>query len=354
MARFFVLRGERTRMIRTGLIGYGLGGMAFHAPLIHAVPELDLAAIVTSRPAPVHERYPEVEVVPDVATLLADPAIELVVVSTPNDTHFPLAKAALEAGKHVVIDKPFANTVAEAEALIALAGAQGRLLTVFHNRRSDSDFLTLRTLLDQGSLGDITLYEARWDRFRPALRDSWHENAGPGGGVLIDLGPHLIDQALALFGTPEVVTADIVAQRQGSLVDDYFELTLQYGRVRAVLSSAAIVPAPRPRFAVHGTRASFVKHGVDPQEAQLRAGGRADDPGHGIEDPAQYGVLVSSNGARQPVPSERGDYRHFYSGVAQAIAGQIPPPVTTADALATLRIIELARQSAAEGRSLPF
>ena len=341
-------------MIRTGLIGYGLGGMAFHAPLIESVPELELAAIVTSRAASVHERYPQVQVIADVGTLLADPDITLVVVSTPNDTHFRLAEAALKAGKHVVIDKPFANTVAEAEVLIALAEAKGRVLTVFHNRRWDSDFLTLRKLLGAQRLGDVTLYEARWDRFRPALRDSWHENAGPGGGVLIDLGPHLIDQALALFGPPERVTADIVAQREGSLVDDYFELTLHYGRMRAVLSSAAIVPAPRPRFAVHGTGGSFVKHGLDPQEMQLRAGGRADDPGHGVEDPAQQGTLTLSDGSKQTVASERGDYRHFYSGVARAIAGSEPPPVSPGDALAVLRIIELARQSAHEGRSLPF
>lgn len=341
-------------MIRAGLIGYGLGGMAFHAPLIHAVPELVLAAVVTSRADLVQERYPQVEVVADVATMLADPSIELVVVSTPNDTHFPLAKAAIEAGKHVVVDKPFANTIAEAEALVALAEAKGRMLTVFHNRRWDSDFLTLRTLLDQGRLGEITLYEAHWDRFRPALRDSWHENAGPGGGNLIDLGPHLIDQALALFGHPEWVTADLIAQRQGSLVDDYFELTLHYGRMRAVLSSASIVPAPRPRFAVHGTQASFVKHGLDPQEAQLRAGGRPDDPGYGVEEPAQYGTLIASDGSRQPVSSERGDYRRFYSGVAQAIAEQEPPQISPADALAVMRVIELARRSAIERRSLPL
>jgi scyllo-inositol 2-dehydrogenase (NADP+) len=235
-----------------------------------------------------------------------------------------------------------------------LAEARGTLLSVFHNRRWDGDFLTLRNLIDQGKLGEITLYEARWDRFRPGLRDSWHETAGPGGGNLIDLGPHLIDQALTLFGDPEKVAGDIIAQREGSLVDDYFELTLHYGGMRAILSSASIVPAPRPRFAVHGTQASFVKYGIDPQEARLRAGGRADDPGHGVEDPAHYGVLVSSDGSKQPVPSERGDYRRFYAGVAQAIETQAPPPVPPVDALAGLRIIELARQSAAEGRTLPF
>jgi len=341
-------------MIRTGLIGYGLGGLAFHAPLIDAVPALELAAIATSRAAAVHERYPAVTVLPDAAALLADPDIALVVISTPNDTHFALARAALEAGKHVVIDKPFANSVAEAETLIALAEAQGRLLSVFHNRRWDGDFRTVRTLIETGRIGDITLYEARWDRFRPGLRGNWHEDVGPGGGILIDLGPHLIDQALTLFGPPERITADIFSQREGSQVDDYFDLTLHYGRMRVLLSSAAIVPAPRPRFAVHGTRASFVKYGVDPQEAQLRDGGRADAPDHGVEDAAQYGQLIGSDGNRETIATERGDYRCFYAGVARAIAEGAPAPVSPADALAGLRVIELARQSAAEGRSLPF
>jgi scyllo-inositol 2-dehydrogenase (NADP+) len=341
-------------MIRTGLIGYGLGGSAFHAPLIDAVPEIELAAIATSRSEAVRDRYPDVQVVPDASVLLSNPGIEMVVISTPNDTHFPLAKAALEAGKHVVIDKPFANSVAEGQALVDLARSRGKLVSVFHNRRWDSDFLTVRKLLDAGTLGDITLYEARWDRFRPALRDNWHELAGPGGGVLIDLGPHLIDQALALFGPPESVTADIAAQREGSQVDDYFELTLHYGRMRVILSSASIIPAPRPRFAVHGTRASFVKHGLDRQEAQLRAGGRADDPQHGIEDEAQHGEMIAGDGSRQPIVSQAGDYRRFYSGVARAIAGEGTLPVSPADALAGLRIIELARQSAIERRSLPF
>lgn len=341
-------------MIRTGLIGYGLGGSAFHAPLIDAVPELALAAIVTSRADTVRARYPQAEVVSEPAALFADPQIELVVISTPNDTHFPLARAALEAGKHVVIDKPFSNSVAEAETLIALAETRGRVLGAFHNRRWDSDFLTARALLDDGALGEVTLYEARWDRFRPALRDSWHEDAGPGGGVLIDLGPHLIDQALALFGPPQMLTADIVAQREGSLVDDYFELTLHYGRMRAVLSSSSIVPAPRPRFAIHGNKASFVKYGLDPQEAHLRAGGRADAPGYGIEDPAQHGTLVGGDGTSRIVSSERGDYRRFYAGIARAIADGDAPPVSPADALAGLRIIELARQSAEERRSLQF
>ena len=341
-------------MIRTGVMGFGLGGSAFHAPLVDAVPELALSAIATSRAEAVRARYPHAAVVADAQALLDDPGIELVVVTTPNDTHFALAKAALAAGKHVVVDKPFANSAAEAEELVALAAARGRVLSVFHNRRWDGDFLTVKRLRDAGRLGEVKLYEAQWDRFRPGIRQSWHEDAGPGGGVLIDLGPHLIDQALVLFGVPEAVTGDVVAQRDGSLVDDYFELTLHYGRVRAVLSSSSIVAAPRPRFAVHGTAASFVKHGLDPQEGHLRAGGRADDPGYGIEDAAMHGELIAGDGARETVASERGDYRRFYAAVAHAIADGGSPPVSPGDAVAGLRIIELARQSAQEQRTLPY
>jgi scyllo-inositol 2-dehydrogenase (NADP+) len=341
-------------MIRTGLIGFGLGGAAFHAPLIDAVSELALAAVVTSRGAAVGQRYPRAQVLPRPEALFADRSIELVVISTPNDTHFPLAKAALAAGKHVVIDKPFANSAAEARELIALAAANGRMLTVFHNRRWDSDFQTVRQLVQEGRLGEVMLYEGRWDRFRPALRDSWHEVAGPGGGVLIDLGPHLIDQALVLFGPPEAVSADLIAQREGSSVDDYFELTLHYGVRRVVLSSASIISSPRPRFALHGTRASFLKYGLDPQEAQLRAGGRADDAAHGIEEPSSYGQLIAPDGSRETIASLQGDYRLFYEAVAAAVNAGSPPPVSPEDALAGLQIIELGRRSACEGRTLLF
>lgn len=339
-------------MIRTGLIGFGLGGMAFHAPLIDAVPELELAAIATSRAGQVRAAYPAVQPVADLAALVADPSIELVAISTPNDTHFPLAKAALEAGKHVVIDKPFANTAAEAEVLIALAEARGVVLSAFHNRRWDADFLTVGKLLASGRLGEVMLFEGRWDRYRPEVIDVWRERPEPGSGIVLDLGTHLIDQLLQLFGMPEAVSADIAIQRPGAQADDYFEIAFHYGPRRAIVSASRLVVSPRPRFALHGTKGNFVKHGLDPQEPAFRAGKRADDPEHGFEPEAQYGVLTLADGTRETIVSERGDYRRYYAGVAEAIRTGAPPPVTGADALAGLRLIELARQSAAEGRRI--
>ncbi|WP_404338257.1 oxidoreductase [Sphingomonas sp. MMS12-HWE2-04] len=339
-------------MIRTGLIGYGLGGSAFHAPLIEAVPGLALAAVVSSRGEQVQAAHPGAAVLSDPQALFADPDIDLVVISTPNDTHVPLAEAALRAGKHVVLDKPLSPRPEQGEALIALARAQGRLLSVFHNRRWDGDFLTVQRLIGDGRLGDVMLYEARWDRFRPAIKPGWREEPGDGAGLFLDLGPHLIDQALQLFGRPEAVSADIVAQRAAARVDDYFEVTLHYGARRAILSAASLVVANRPRFAVHGSGGSFVKFGLDPQEAALRAGARADDPRHGLDDPAHHGVFTDADGTREAIETERGDYRRFYAGVAAAIAGGAPVPVDPADAVLGLRLIALARQSAAEGRRL--
>lgn len=336
-------------MIRTGLIGFGLGGTAFHAPLIEAVDGFELAAIGTSRQEAVATAYPGVPAVAAEA-LIADPTIELVVVSTPNPTHFSLAQAALRAGKHVVIDKPLTPTAAEAEALIALAESQGRLLLPFHNRRWDSDFLAVQALLDSGRLGEILLFEAHWDRFRPELSQAWKE--ADGAGQLLDLGPHMLDQALVLFGMPDAVQGDVVGQRGNSPVDDYFAVTLFYGARRVVLASSRMIAAARPRFALHGRGGSFVKYGLDPQEAAMRAGGSLRDPAHGLEDPAQHGVLTLPDGTQECIPSERGDYRRFYAGVAAAIREGAAAPVAAADALAGLRLIELARRSAAEGRRI--
>lgn len=338
-------------MIRTAVIGYGLGGRAFHAPLVDAVSELELAAVCTSRAALVHERYPEVPVTSAEAAI-ADPEIALIVISTPNDSHFPLAKAALEAGKHVVIDKPFANSAAEGEALIALARERGLVLSAFHNRRWDADFLTVRRLLASDRLGEIALAELRWDRYRPAVTTGWRDIPEAGSGILADLGPHLIDQALLLFGVPEALTADIAFQREGARTNDYFEATFHYGRARAILSATRLVAARRPRFALHGRLGGFVKYGLDPQEPMLNAGGSANDPAFGVEDPLNYGLLTRGDGTTETIVSERGDYRLYYSGVAQAIAAGGEPPVTAEDAVLGQRIIELAWESSRQGRRL--
>lgn len=334
--------------IRTGLIGYGLGGLAFHAPLIDAVPELELAAVATSRTDQVHARYPRVAVT-TVETLIADPGIALVAISTPNDSHHPLARAALLAGKHVVIDKPFTNTVAEAEELDALAKERGLVLSVFHNRRWDGDFLTVQKLLASGVLGEVANAELRWDRFRPEVTAAWRDIPEAGSGLLADLGPHLIDQALLLFGVPEALGADIAVQRMDARTDDYFEIIFFYGSRRVTLSAGRLFARARPRFSLHGTEASFVKYGLDPQEPMMKAGGK---PGEHVEDPALYGVITRGDGSEETVPTLKGDYRAFYSGVAQAITGGGEPPVTAADAILGLRIMDLARQSSREGRRI--
>jgi scyllo-inositol 2-dehydrogenase (NADP+) len=340
-------------MIRTGLIGFGLGGTAFHAPLIEAVDGLTLAAVATSRAEAVRAAYPHAAV-STAQAVIADPAIDLVVISTPNATHYQLGRQALEAGKHVVIDKPFAGSVAEAEALAALAQAKGLLAIPFHNRRWDSDFQTARALIENGRLGDVLLFEAHWDRFRPERSQPWKESVEAGAGQLADLGPHLIDQALLLFGEPQAVSGDVAVQRDGSEVDDYFTVTLFHGARRVVLASSRMIAAPRPRFSIHGRGGSFVKYGLDPQEAAMRAGGSLADSGHGVEDPAIHGVLTLPDGTRETVASERGAYRRFYEGVVAAIADGAAPPVAAGDAILGLRVIELARRSAAEGKRLAF
>lgn len=333
--------------IRVGLIGYGLGGRVFHAPLIRAAAGLDLVAIATSRSVPAGIRP-----VADPAALIADDSLDLVVISTPNVSHFPLARAALEAGKHVVIDKPFTVTVEEADDLIALAKARGRLLVPFHNRRWDGDFRTVRALADSGRLGEIVLAEMYWDRFRPALRDNWKDAGGEGTGLLYDLGPHLIDQALLLFGPPEAIAADLAVQRPRARAEDYFALTLHYGARRVILGCATLVRPPRPRFALHGRSGSFVKYGLDPQEAAMDAGATPDLPGFGVEDARWHGTLTSADGSAETVETLPGRYLAFYEGVARAIDGGAPP-VDPADAREGLRLIRLARQSATEGRTLP-
>jgi scyllo-inositol 2-dehydrogenase (NADP+) len=326
-------------MIRVGLAGYGLAGSAFHAPLIRACERMELTGVLTSRDAP--------ERVGGFDELLEQS--DLIVIATPNTTHFELASRALDAGKHVVVDKPFTVTVAEADQLIGRAGECDRLLTVFHNRRWDSDFLTVRKILPQ--LGEIQLFEAHWDRFRPGIKQGWREVPESGGGVLNDLGPHMIDQALLLFGMPDVISADVIAQRAGAQVDDYFDVSLHYGSKRVALRCSTLIAEPRPRFAVHGTGGSFVKHGLDPQEAQLKSGMDPRDGRFGIDE--NHGVLTLAEGSQQQVRTVRGDYAAFYEAVADAILDGAPPPVDPADARAGLVLIDLARRASELGQRLP-
>ena len=338
--------------INVGLIGYGLAGATFHAPLIMSVDRLQLKAGATSRPVTIAAK--ELRVTPDPQAILEADDIDLVVIATPNELHFPAAQAALAAGKHVVVDKPFTLDEEQATALIAQARQSDRLLSVFHNRRWDGDYLTVQKLVRDGRLGEISLFEAHWDRFRPAIKRGWREVPAQGAGLLSDLGPHLVDQALQLFGLPEAVSGDVIVQRRQAAVDDYFELVLHYGRMRAILSASTLVAAPRPRFGLHGSKGSFVKFGLDPQEAALKAGIMPDASGFGSDDPSRYGRLTDGDGRLETISTETGRYTAFYEAVADAILLAQPVPVDPAEARTGLRIIERARQSAREGRRLPL
>lgn len=337
---------------KVALVGYGFVGKVFHAPLIVATPGLRLHTVVSSDPPKVLADHPTVKVAPDLAAALADPEIDLVVVATPDSLHAQQAHAALDAGKAVIVDKPFAVTLDEARSVAEHAARVGKLLSVFHNRRWDSDFLTLKALIADGSLGEIVQFESHFDRFRPVVRDRWREK--PGAGALLDLGPHLIDQALQLFGPPQAVFADLEIQKDGGQATDYFHLVLRYPRLRVLLHASQMTVASDLRLAVHGTKGSFVKQGLDPQENALKAGTVPGSEGWGV-DP-RPGTLTAPDGegtARRTVEGVPGDYLAYYAAIRDALSGHGDNPVPPDQALAVMGLIELAARSAAERRELP-
>jgi predicted dehydrogenase len=343
-----------TRRINVALLGYGLAGSVFHAPLIAATPGLSLHTVVSRDAARVALRHPHARVLGEPKQACDDPAIDLVVIATPNEAHAPLALAALAAGKHVVVDKPFALDVAEAEAMIAAAEAGGRVLSVFHNRRWDADFLTLRALLQAGALGDVAELHSHFDRYRPQVPDRWRDREGPGSGLWYDLGPHLIDQVLQLFGPPLAVAADLARQRHGAQAVDYFHVQLRYPRMRAILHAGALVPGHGLRFAVHGSGGSWFKHGLDPQEDALRGGAIPGDAGWGREPRPGTLLQVQADGSTRevPSPSPDGDYLAYYAQLRDAIARGSAPPVTAHDALRVMRVIEAGLLADAERREI--
>jgi predicted dehydrogenase len=277
------------------------------------------------------------------------------VIATPNDTHFDLARRTLEAGKHVVVDKPVTLSAADAHTLANIALARGKLFAPFHNRRWDGDFLSVRDLLARVDLGRVTHYESHFDRFRPEVRERWREDVSRGGGLLFDLGPHLIDQALALFGAPQTVSATVRTHRDQASAPDYVHIQLGYGEFEAVLHASALTAWAGPRFTIHGTRGSYVKFGLDTQEDQLKAGLRPGDEGFGADNAA--GLLRVREGDQEverEVPTRNGDYVGFYIALADAIQTGVPFPVSAQDAVDVMTIIELAARSSDEGIRLPF
>lgn len=338
--------------VRVGLIGYGMAGRVFHAPLIRAAPMLDLVAIVTSRVDEVAALDPAIRCVDSVQRLLTDAAIDLIVVATPSATHAAIAADALRAGKHVVVDKPFALSLIKARELAELTKTVGQRLTVFHNRRFDSDYLSICAGITDGTIGRVTHFESHFDRFRLEVRNRWREDGSPGSGVWFDLGPHLVDQALALFGRPLAVSADIAALRPGSASSDWAHVVLRYDGMRAVLHASLNAPdgenGGSPRFAVHGAKGSLIKRRLDPQEAQLIAGLRPGDEGWGVDvDPVEQYDAVGGMTLRQAAV---GCQQHFYAQLGDALVTGAPLPILLEDALAVQEVMDAALISAREDR----
>lgn len=343
-------------MIRVGLVGFGLGGRVLHAPVIASVEDLELAAVVERTTNLAAERYPGIAVHRSLDTLLADPSIDLIVLTTPTATHFALARQILSAGKHLVVDKPVCVHAAEVAELMALARAQQRIFVPYHNRHWDAEFRTLEQLLQQGVLGRVVAFDSAMDRWRPGqTRTPWKDDAAAGGGRLYDLGSHLVYQSLALFGLPQAVSAEVVRERDGEGADDAFTLRLHYPELVATLQATNVAAFPRPRFYVRGLGGAYRKYGVDPQEEALHKVARIADPHWGAEPEREWGTLTRAVDGQlmdTPVAPLPGDYRIFYAGVRDALRGHAAPPVSALEAWHTIRILELALESSHEGRTV--
>ena len=335
--------------VRVALLGFGFAGRVFHAPLIAATPGLTLAVVGSRQKESVRSAYPDVDVVPDPLAAVRHRDVDLVVIATPNDTHAPLADAALRAGKHVVVDKPFTITLAEARALAERATEVDRLLSVFQNRRWDSDFLGIARELAAGRIGEVVEFRSEFSRHRPEVRDRWRERPGAGSGMWYDLGPHLIDQALVLFGPPETVQADLQVQRSGGSTVDWFHALLGYAGRRVMLTSSMLAADTATRFLVRGVSRSLVKRGGDVQEAQLKAGQTPGSPGWG-RDPDPLLLVSAEEEAPTEIAPPAGDWRGYYVAVRAAIRGESELPVTPAHATTVMTVIEAGMQSSDEGR----
>ncbi len=336
--------------INTAICSFGMSGVVFHAPFIHYHPGFNLYGVWERTKNLAHQKYPGIKTFRSLEEILADDAVKLVIINTPNYTHFDFTKKALSANKHVIVEKPFTNTVAEGEALIELANKKGLKLSVFHNRRFDSDFRTVQQVVTQKLLGDIIEVEIHFDRFKQELSPKIHkETPGPGTGVLFDLGSHLTDQALTLFGMPEAVFADIRTVRPQSQIDDYFDVTLFYPSLRVKLKSSLLVREALPGFILHGTKGSFLKNRTDVQEVSLQRGDTPATHGYGIEPVSEQGLLHTEeedgNIIREHIPTLAGNYLDYFEEMYQAITNDQPVPVSGEDAIKVIKIIEAAYES---------
>jgi scyllo-inositol 2-dehydrogenase (NADP+) len=336
-------------MINTGVVGFGVSARYMHLPFIVTNPDFELYSILQRRGDEAKQQYPSVKIVRDLEEMLQDQALELIVITTPNDSHFDYAYRALEAGKHVVLEKPMTIISSDAKKLIDQAARKNRILSIYQNRRYVSDFRTIRQVLEDKKLGEVVEFEAHYDRYRPELRpNAWREKNIPGSGILYDLGAHLIDQAFCLFGLPSYVTSDICIQRVGARATDYFELRLDYGAAKIILKASMLVRGPGPRYMIHGLKGSFIKYGEDPQEALLRKGILPTSPDWGMETEDIFGLLHTEAGGeiiKVRYPSLAGNYGDFYRDLFQTIHEGKPLKVKPEHGYNVIRLIELATES---------
>lgn len=334
-----------------GLIGFGLAGRYLHAPIIRSAG-MEIKAVVSSRRDEIHADFPDAQQYSDIAPVLERDDIEFIVLTTPNELHYPQALAALEHGKHVVTDKPFTIDSGQARALIDLARSSGLKMTVYHNRRWDADFLTIQNLIKQGDIGDIYSASLRWDRWRPEPGNRWRDQEVAGAGLLYDLGPHLIDQAILLIGKPDWLQADVYIQRPGGLVDDGFEILMGKDRIRLSIGVNYMTVDGLPRYIINGSKATFRKSWLDPQEDQLRGLMSPEHADFGIEPPERFGVLHYPDGVKKSVPSSRGRWLSFYEGMRDAIEHDKPEPVDPVSALYVMQIMEASFESHKQQRRI--
>ncbi|WAJ68969.1 oxidoreductase [Catenovulum adriaticum] len=337
--------------IKIAVIGFGNSAKTFHLPFIRNNDAFELVAVSSSKEAEVAKACPNIKCYPDAETLIHQTQAQVVVITAPNHVHFSLAKLALEHNKHVILEKPMANTSAEAQQLVDIAKTQNRLLTIYQNRRWDGDFLTVKKLLAENKLGEVKYFESHFDRFRPVVETRWREEAGIGNGIWYDLGAHLIDQALHLFGQPTAVTGRVLAARDHAKAADYCHVQLHYSTHEVVVHASALSAAPNQRFRLDGTQGSYIKYGLDPQENQLKANMTPADEAYGVESQADFGTLYTAD-SQKSVVTQNGRYQDFYSHMAQAIKGEAKVPVAAEDIVNVIKVIELANESQTSGKTL--
>lgn len=343
--------------IRVAIIGYGISAKVFHLPFINTLTgKYELKVILQRKGNEAQEKYPDVTIARNIDEVVANPDVDLIIITTPNDTHFPFAKKALEAGKHVVLEKPFTITTDEARQLVNIAAGSADILSVYQNRRYVSDFRTLKAIIDGKLLGDIHEFEAHYDRYRAEARPTaWREAPLPGSGILYDIGAHIIDQALYFFGMPDSVTADIRMQRPHAKTDDYFNIWLNYSTTKVILHAGMLVREPGPRYMIQGTLGSFIKYGEDPQEARLRAGEPPAGEDWGQEPESMFGLIHTEQDGKiikEKYPSLKGSYADYYNELYNSIVNGKPVKEKPEHGYNIIRIIELAMQSHREKRTV--